>query len=47
VENETQTPFDLEYCKKISKSWKMSNAHCRTWSIARKLTNDENAIITW
>ena len=25
----------------------MRNAHCRTWHMARKLTNDENEIFTW
>jgi hypothetical protein len=35
VENETQTLFDLEYCEKHQKTWKMSNANFRTWSMAR------------
>ena len=39
VENETQTLFDLEYGKKHSKMWKMTNTHCRTWIMARKLKN--------
>jgi len=36
VKNETQTLFDLEFGKKHSKKWKMWNAHCRIWNIARK-----------
>jgi hypothetical protein len=42
VENVTQNLFDLEYGKKHSKKWKMRNAHCRTWSMARKLKIMEN-----
>ena len=42
VENETQTVFDLEYGGIHSKTWKMRNAHCRTWNIARKLKIIEN-----
>jgi hypothetical protein len=38
----TQTFFDQEYGKKHSKTWKMKNALCRTWSIARKLKTMEN-----
>jgi hypothetical protein len=37
MENEKQTLFDLEYGKQHSKSWKKRNAHCRTWSMAKKL----------
>ena len=33
VENEKQTLFDLEYRKKHSKTWKIKNEHCRTWSM--------------
>ena len=42
VENETQTLFDIEYKDKHSKTWKMRNAHLRTWSMARKLKIKEN-----
>jgi hypothetical protein len=38
----TQTLFNLEYGEKNSKTWKMGNAHCRTWDIARKLKIIEN-----
>ena len=37
VENETQTLYDLEYCEKLLKTWKMRNAHCGTWIMARNL----------
>jgi hypothetical protein len=37
VENETQTIFDLEIGRKLSKTGKMRNAHCRTWNTARNL----------
>jgi hypothetical protein len=36
VEKGTKTSFDLEYGKKFSKTWKMTNANCRNWSLARK-----------
>ena len=42
VENETQTLFDLEYCEKHSKTWKMRNTNCRTWIMTRKMKNVEN-----
>ena len=42
VENEKQTLFDLHYCEKHSKTWKMRNAHCRNWSKARKRKVMEN-----
>jgi hypothetical protein len=42
LENETQTIFDLEYGDKHSKTWKMRNAHCMSWSMARKLKIMEN-----
>ena len=29
----------MEYGKKHSKTWKIRNAHCRTWNMARKLKN--------
>jgi hypothetical protein len=35
VENETQTLYELEYGKKWWKTWKMRNAHCRTWNMTR------------
>ena len=37
-----QILFDLEYDKKHSKTWKKGKAHCRTWTIARKLKIMEN-----
>ena len=40
--NEMQILFDLEYDKKHSKTWKKGKAHCRTWTIARKLKIMEN-----
>jgi hypothetical protein len=42
VENETQKLFDVEYGGKHSKTWKMRNAHCRTWNMARKLKMMKN-----
>ena len=42
VENETLTLYDQEYGEKHSKTWKMRNAHYRTWNMARKLKNVEN-----
>ena len=42
VENEKCTLQDLEYGEKHSKMWNIRNAHCRTWSMARKLKNVEN-----
>ena len=42
MENETQTLFDLEYGEKHSETWKMRNAQCRTWNMARKLKFTEN-----
>ena len=41
VENETQTLFNLEYGEKHSKMWKMRNAHCRTWKMARNSEKHE------
>jgi hypothetical protein len=42
LKNEIQTLFDLEYGKKYSKKYKLRNAHCRTWNMARKLKIIEN-----
>jgi hypothetical protein len=42
VENETKTLLDVEYVEKHGKRWKMRNAHCRTWSMLRKLKFMEN-----
>jgi hypothetical protein len=42
TEYETQTLFDLEYGGKHLKAWKMRNALCRTWNMARKLKMMEN-----
>ena len=36
-EDETHKMFHLEYGEKYSKTWKMRNAHYRTWSMSRKL----------
>jgi hypothetical protein len=46
VENETQTRFDLMYFEEHSKTWKIRNALCWTWNMARKLKNMENVICT-
>ena len=32
----------MEYDRKYSKTWKMRNSHCRTWSMTRKLQIMEN-----
>ena len=40
--NETQTLYDLEYCKKHWKRWKMRNILGRTWNMARVLKIMEN-----
>jgi hypothetical protein len=42
LENETQTNFDLKYCGNHSKTWKIRNAHCKSWNRARKLKMMEN-----
>jgi hypothetical protein len=42
VENETQKLFDVEYGRKHPKTWKMRNAQCRTWNMARKLKMMKN-----
>ena len=42
VENETETLYDQEYGKKHSRTCKMKNSHCRTWSMARILKIMEN-----
>ena len=42
VENETQTVFDLEYGEIHSKSWKMTNMHCRRCNMARNSEQGEN-----
>ena len=39
LKNKTQTLFDIEYAEKHWKKLKMINSHCRTWSMARKLTS--------
>jgi hypothetical protein len=33
----------MEYGEKHFKTWKMRNGHCRTWNMARKVKNLENA----
>ena len=51
VENEKQTLFDLEYGRKHWKNWKMRNAHCRTWNMARILKKrgkwEKDTVRTW
>ena len=47
VQNEKQTPQDLEYGQKIKKMLKMRDTHFRTCNMARKLTNEENENLTW
>ena len=42
VENEKEKLFDMEYGEKHTKMWKIRKAHCRTWSMARKLKIMEN-----
>jgi hypothetical protein len=42
VENKTQTLFDMENGEKHWKTWKMRNAHCWTWIMARKVKIMEN-----
>ena len=37
LENETHTLYILEYAEKKGKMQKMTNAHCRTWNMAREL----------
>ena len=32
----------MDYGEKHSKTWKMRNAHCRTWSMARKFKIKKN-----
>ena len=44
--NKIKTLFDMEYSKKHWKSWKMRNAHCRTWNMARKMKNVKNEMQT-
>ena len=47
VENETLTLYDQEYGEKHSKTWKMRNAQCRTWNMARILENVKIEKRTW
>ena len=42
VENEKCTLQDQGYGEKHSKTWKMRNAHCRTWSMEGKVKIMEN-----
>ena len=39
MKNETQTNFDMKYGRKHSKTWKIRNAHCRTWNNVEKTEN--------
>ena len=36
VKNDTKTLLDMEYREKHWKTWKMKNAQCRTWNVAKK-----------
>jgi hypothetical protein len=50
VKNETQKMFFMEYGEKLLKTWKMSDAHCRTWSMERKrkiMENKNTHCMTW
>jgi hypothetical protein len=42
MENEKPTLYDVNHGEKHSKTWKMRNAHSRTWSMARKLKIMDN-----
>ena len=43
MENGTQTLYELEYGENHSLVWKMRNAQCRTWNMAKKkMKNVEN-----
>ena len=42
MENETHTLYYLECVEKHAKTWKMTNVHCRIWSMTRKLKIMEN-----
>jgi hypothetical protein len=39
MKNETQINFDLKYGRKHSISWKIRNAHCRTWNKVEETEN--------
>ena len=39
MKNETQTNFDMKYGRKHSKTWKIRNAHCRTWNKVEETEN--------
>ena len=41
MQNEKHTVQDLEYGKKIEKTWKMRHKHCITWNMARNTENRE------
>ena len=41
VENETQTLFKINW-RDTLKNKKMRNAHCKTWSMAKKMNIVEN-----
>ena len=47
VKKDKCTLKDLEYGQKSEKTMKMRHTHCRTWNMARKLTNEENENLTW
>ena len=42
IENEICILQDRKYGEKHSKAWKVRNAHCRTWSMEKKLKIMEN-----
>ena len=38
---------NLEYGQRQWKTFKMRNAHCTTWNMARKWTNEDNEKLTY
>ena len=42
MKNVTKTNFDLEYRGKHSKTWKIRNAHFKSWNTARNLIMMDN-----
>ena len=45
--NEKCTLQNLEIGQKTEETQKMRDTHCRTCTMARKLTNQENENLTW
>ena len=46
-EKEINTLLDLLYDEKQCKMWTMTQRHCRTWNLLRKLKNEVNGKLTW